>query len=380
MTSAAIVGVAESDLGVTSTSILTLQAQAITRALADAGLTLSDVDGLATSGVSRFSATQVADYLGIQPAWCDSTFAGGSAYEMYVARAVQAIEAGQASVVVVSFASNQRSAKSRRLGGVIEPHTPEAQFETPYGPLYPISYYAMAAQRYMHDYGATPEDLAQVAVLAREWALMNPRAYRYGSTPLTVDDVVNSGMVSSPLTTADCCLVTDGGGAVVITSLERARDLRRDPIRILGYGEATTNTSMTQVPLLPTGALESGQRAFAAAGLTAQDVDVIELYDSFTITVLLSLEALGFCAPGEATAFVASADSRLGGRQPLNTSGGGLSYCHPGQFGVLLLVEAVRQLRGEAGERQVADPSIALAHGTGGILSTHATVLLGVDR
>lgn len=380
MTAAAIVGVAESDLGVTGKSILTLQAQAITRALTDAGLSLSDVDGLATSGVSRFSATQVADYLGIQPAWSDSTFAGGSAYEMYVARAAQAIAAGQASVVVVSFASNQRSAKSRRLGGIVESHTPEAQFETPYGPLYPISYYAMAAQRYLHEYGATPADLAQVAVLAREWALMNPKAYRYGSEPLTVDEVLGSTMVSTPLTSADCCLVTDGGGAVVITSLERARDLRKDPIRILGYGEATTNTSMSQVPLLPTGARESGRRAFAAAGLTPSDVDVIELYDSFTITVLLSLEALGFCAPGEAASFVSSAQARLGGRQPLNTSGGGLSYCHPGQYGVLLLVEAVRQLRGEAGERQVDNPSIALAHGTGGILSTHATVILGVDR
>lgn len=380
MTSAAIVGVAESDLGVTGKSILTLQAQAITRALDDAGLTLADVDGIATSGVSRFSATQVADYLGIQPAWCDSTFAGGSAYEMYVARAVQAIAAGQASVVVVSFASNQRSAKSRKLGGVVESHTPEAQFETPYGPLYPISYYAMAAQRYLHDYGATPADLAQVAILAREWALMNPQAYRYGSEPLTVDDVLNSTMVSTPLTAADCCLVTDGGGAVVVTSLERARDLRSNPIRILGYGEATTNTSMTQVPLLPTGARESGRRAFAAAGLTPADVDLIQLYDSFTITVLLSLEALGFCEPGQAPSFVASADARLGGRQPLNTSGGGLSYCHPGQYGVLLLVEAVRQLRGEAGDRQVSNPSVALAHGTGGILSTHATVLLGVDR
>lgn len=380
MTGTAIVGVGESDLGVTNHSILTLQAQAITRALTDAGLSTADVDGIATSGVSRFSATQVADYLGIQPAWCDSTFAGGSAYEMYVARAAQAIEAGQASVVVISFASNQRSAKSRKLGGVVESHTPEAQFETPYGPLYPISYYAMAAQRYLHDYGATPADLAEVAVLAREWARMNPKAYRYGSEPLTVDDVLNSTMVSTPLTTADCCLVTDGGGAVVVTSLDRARDLRKAPIRILGYGEATTNTSMSQVPLLPTGARESGQRAFAAAGLTPSDVDVIQVYDSFTITVLLSLEALGFCEPGQAPTFVASADARPGGRQPLNTSGGGLSYCHPGQYGVLLLVEAVRQLRGEAGDRQVADASIALAHGTGGILSTHATVLLGEDR
>jgi len=380
MTPVAIVGAAESDLGVTNKSILGLQAQAITRALEDAGLGLQDVDGLATSGVSRFSATQVADYLGLQPAWTDSTFAGGSAYEMYVARAAQAIAAGQASVVVISFASNQRSAKSRNLGGVIESHTPEAQFETPYGPLFPISYYAMAAQRYMHEYGTTRADLAEVAVLAREWALMNPNAYRYGADPLTVDEVLASPLISSPLSVADCCLVTDGGGAIVLTSLERARDLRRPPVPVLGYGEATTNTSMSQVPLLPTGAKESGERAFAAAGVGPSDVDLIEVYDSFTITVLLSLEALGFAPRGEGSAFVASADARLGGRRPLNTSGGGLSYCHPGQYGVLLLVEAVRQLRGEAGDRQVQDPSIALVHGTGGILSTHATVLLGVDR
>ncbi len=291
-TSTAIVGAAESDLGVTNSSIMTLQAQAITRALADAGLKLSDVDGIATSGVSRFSATQVADYLGLQPSWCDSTFAGGSAYEMYIARASQAIAAGQAETIVISFASNQRSARSRSLGGVVESHTPEAQFETPYGPLYPLSYYAMAAQRYLHDYGLTRADLAQVAVLAREWALLNPKAFRHDSGPLTVDDVLSSPMISTPLTASDCCLVTDGGGA----------------------------------------------------------------------------------------ALVASDRVRPGGDLPLNTSGGGLSYCHPGQYGVLLLVEAVRQLRGEAGARQVSNPQVALVHGTGGILSTHATVLLGVDR
>jgi acetyl-CoA acetyltransferase len=379
-TATAIVGAAESDLGVTNSSILTLQAQAITRALADAGLKLSDVDGIATSGVSRFSATQVADYLGLQPGWCDSTFAGGSAYEMYIARASQAIAAGQAETIVVSFASNQRSARSRSLGGVVESHTPEAQFETPYGPLYPLSYYAMAAHRYLHDYGLTRADLAQVAVLAREWALLNPKAFRYESGPLTVEDVLSSTMISSPLSAADCCLVTDGGGAVVVTSLERARDLAKPPIQILGYGEATTNISMSQVPLLPTGAAASGKAAFSRAGLTPADVDLVALYDSFTITVLLSLEALGFCGPGEAAALVASDRVRPGGDLPLNTTGGGLSYCHPGQYGVLLLVEAVRQLRGEAGARQVANPQVALAHGTGGILSTHATVLLGVDR
>ncbi len=377
----AIVGAAECDLGVTGRSILGLQAQAVTRALADAGIALSEVDGLATTGISRFSTTQLADYLGLQPTWSDSTFVGGCAFEVYLARAAQAIAAGQASTVVISFASNQRSARSRSLVGVVESHTPEAQFETPYGALYPISYYAMAAQRYLHAYGADREQLAEVAVAAREWALRNPKAYRYGAGSLSVEDVLDSKMISTPLTAAGCCLVTDGGGAVVVTSLQRARDLRSDPVVLLGYGESLTNTSMTAAEdLTITGAVASGRAAFAMAGLTPGDVDVAELYDSFTITVLLSLEGLGFCAPGEAASFIADGRIRPGGSFPLNTSGGGLSYCHPGQFGVLLLVEAVRQLRGECGDRQVPGAEVALAHGTGGILSAHATVLLGVDR
>jgi len=377
----AIVGAAECDLGVTGLSILTLQTQAITRALADAGLSLHDVDGIATTGVSRFSATQLADYFGLRPRWTDSTYAGGSAFEMFVARAAQAIEAGQAEVVVISFASNQRSARSRSLGGVVETHTPEAQFETPYAPLFPLSYYAMAAQRYLHETGGTRAQLAEVAVAAREWALLNPKAFRHDAGPLTVEDVLGSPMVSSPLTVADSCLVTDGGGAVVLTSAERARDLLRPPVHVLGYGERTTNTSMTSQPdLLAVGAAQSGAEAFARAGVRPHDVDVVEVYDSFTITTVLSLEALGFCGRGEALDFLAGGRIRPGGRLPVNTCGGGLSYCHPGQYGVLLLVEAVRQLRGDAGERQVPGARIAVAHGTGGILSTHATVVLGADR
>ncbi|MFF0467435.1 acetyl-CoA acetyltransferase [Micromonospora zamorensis] len=379
MTGVAIVGAAECDLGSTGKSTLTLQTQAVTRALADAGLTLADVDGLATTGVSRFSTTQLADHLGLQPRWVDSTFVGGSAAEMMVARATQAIDAGQVSTVVISFASNQRSARSRSLGGVVEEHTPEAQFEAPYGPLYPLSYYAMAAQQYCHRYGGTREKLAEIAVAAREWALLNPAAFRYDAGPLTVDDVLAAPMVSSPLTVADCCLVTDGGGAVVLTTIDRARDLRHPPVRVLGYGERSTNTSMTAVEdLTVTGARESGREAFARAGITPADVDVLEVYDSFTITAALSIEALGFCGPGEVLDFIQDGRIRPGGELALDTSGGGLSYCHPGQYGVLLLVEAVRQLRGEAGARQVPDARVAVAHGTGGILSTHATVVLGV--
>ncbi|MEU5552813.1 acetyl-CoA acetyltransferase [Micromonospora sp. NPDC047793] len=377
--SVAVVGAAESDLGVTTASTLTLQTQAITRALADAGLALADVDGLATTGISRFSTTSLAEHLGVRPRWVDASFVGGSAAEMMVARAVQAIGAGQADVVVVSFASNQRSARSRSLAGVVEQHTPEAQFETPYAPLYPISYYAMAAQAYLHRYGGTPEQLAEIAVAAREWARLNPAAYRHDAPPLTVDEVRAAPMVSTPLTVADCCLVTDGGGAIVLTSAERARDLRQTPVAVLGYGERSTTASMTGADdILDTGARQAAAEAYARAGITPADVDVVQVYDSFTITAALSVEALGFCGEGEVLDFIADGRIRPGGALPLDTSGGGLSYCHPGQFGVLLLVEAVRQLRGEAGARQVPDARIAVAHGTGAILSTHATVVLGV--
>ncbi len=377
----ALVGVAESDLGQAGRSALGLQAQAITGALDDAGLALADVDGLATAGVGRFAATQLADYLGLELAWTDSTYAGGSAFEMYVARAVQAIEAGQCSTVLISYGSNQRSARSRSLAPAPDPAVPESQFEAPYAPLFPLSYYAMAAQAYFDRFGATRDQLAEVAVAAREWAQLNPKAWTYGKGPLSVGDVLAAPLLSTPLGTLDCCLVTDGGGAVVLTSLERARDLQQHPVVVLGYGEATTHTSMASADdILRIGAVESGRAAFARAGLTTADVDVAEIYDSFTITVLLSLEALGFCGPGEAASFVADGRIRPGGAFPLDTSGGGLSYCHPGMYGLLLLVEAARQLRHEAGDRQVPGAEIALAHGTGGILSTHATVLLGRDR
>jgi acetyl-CoA acetyltransferase len=377
----AIVGAAECDLGVTGLPVLTLQAQAVTRALVDAGLGLGDVDGLATNGAGRFPVAQVADSLGLDLAWSDSSFAGGAVFEMYVARAAQAIESGQCSTVVISFASNQRSAASRSLGVVSDPALPEAQFEDPYGPLYPASYYAMAAQRYLEVHGASRRDLAEVAVAAREWARRNPAAYRYGAGPLLVDDVLAAPDISTPLGALDCCLVTDGGGAVVLTSLERARDRPHPPVVISGYGEATTNASMTaHDDLLRTGAVDSGRRAFGRAGVSPADIDVAMLYDSFTITVLLTLEALGFCGPGEAPGLVGDGRAAPGGDLALNTNGGGLSYCHPGQYGVLLLVEAVRQLRGDCGLRQVPDAELAVAHGTGGILSSHATVVLAVDR
>ena len=386
-----IVGVAESDLGVTGKSIAELQTQAATRALADAGLAMSDVDGLATNGASRFSTPMMSEYFGIVPTWSDSSFAGGSSYEMFVTSAADAITAGRCDTALITYGSNQRSASSRSLGGVSEAHTPRAQFEVPYAPLAPMSMYALAAQRHMADFGTTPDQLAEVAVAAREWALRNPVAFRHEAGPLTHDDVTSSKVVSSPLHIGDCCLVTDGGGAIVMTTAERAADLDVVPVELLGASQATTHDSFTQMCATPGGLTRTaasicGPRALAGAGVTLDDIDVVQLYDSFTITVLLTLEALGFCETGAAGSFVEGGTTRPGGSLALNTTGGGLSYCHPGMFGIFLVIEAVRQLRGQcgstvaAGGRQVPDASLALCHGTGGFLSTHATVILGVDR
>ena len=365
----------------TGRSIYQLQTQAALAALDDAGLRMADVDGLATTGVERFSTAAMAEYWGMQPTWVCSTMEGGASFEFMVGAAVDAIRSRRCHVVLISYGSNQRTAAARRLGGIVQAHTPATQYETPYGVLSPLSLYALAAQRHFHEYGTTSEQLAEIAVAAREWALLNPKAYRYGSGPITVEDVLASPMISTPLHRLDCCLVVDGGGAVVLTSLDRARDLRKAPVRVLGCGQSTTHITMSQIPdLTRTGAVDSGAGAFAEAGLGPGDIDVAELYDSFTITVLLSLEALGFCERGEGGPFVERGRIRPGGSFPLNTNGGGLSYCHPGMYGILLLVEAVRQLRAECGDRQVPGAEVALAHGTGGILSTHGTVILGVDR
>ena len=270
----------------------------------------------------------------------------------------------------------QRSRRARKIEGFVESGTSAAQYESVFAPLYPISFYAMVAQRYMHEYGARSEDLAEVAVSSRRWATMNPKAFK--RDPLTIADVLASPIVSSPLHVGDCCLVTDGGGAVVVTSLERAKSLAKRPVLVLGTGETVTHDAMSQAPdLLVQGSSESSRRAFAMAGLTPNDVDVIQIYDAFTINVLVGLENLGFCKRGEAFQFIRDGRIAPGGRMPLNTQGGGLSYCHPGMFGIFLMIEAVRQLRGESGERQVSDAQVALCHATGGIFSAHATVLLG---
>jgi acetyl-CoA acetyltransferase len=374
----AIVGVADHGLyDVAGRSELQLQAEAAVLALGDAGLSVSDVDGIftASNDMSWIPSVLVAEYLGVQAKYTDATNIGGSSFEAHVGHAVAAIEVGLCEVALITYGSIQRSRRSRALGAS-GPVRLTQQFEAPYGMPLPIGAYAMAARRHMHLYGTTPEQLAQVAVSTREWAMLNPDAKM--RDPLTVDDVLASPLIVDPLHLLDCCLVTDGAGAIVVTSAERAKDLRRAPVWVLGHGTAHTHATISNMShlTLPS-STDSGRRAFEMAGVTPADIDVTELYDSFTITPILSLETLGFCGPGEGGPFVVDRGTGPGGTFPMNTSGGGLSFCHPGMFGIFLLIEAVRQLRGEAGGRQVADVELALAHGTGGALSSSATVILG---
>ncbi|NLV55489.1 MAG: thiolase [Acidimicrobiales bacterium] len=381
----AVVGVADAadPSGMLDGTVTELEARMIREALDDAGLTLADVDGLAINNGAGWAASlEAAERLGLAPRWTDSTQTGGSSFEIHVQHAAAAIALGLAEVVVVVYASTPRSShkrggggfRSRALGGV----TPALEWDLPHGLRLPMGAYALAASRHVHEFGTTPEQLASIAVQTREWAAMNPRARL--RDPITVEDVLASPVEASPLHKLDCCLVTDGAGAVVLTSAERAADLAKPPVYVLGAGTCHTHASITSMPdLTTTGGVVSGREAFRIAGLGPGDVDVVELYDSFTITVLLALEDLGFCAKGEGGAFVADGPLRPGGALPANTNGGGLAYTHPGQYGIFLLVEAARQLRGEAGDRQVPGAEVAVAHGSGGVLSAMSTVVLGSE-
>ncbi|MGY1846308.1 MULTISPECIES: acetyl-CoA acetyltransferase [unclassified Blastococcus] len=350
-----------------------LEAHVIKAALDDAGLTLADVDGVAHA----WSSLDLAEFLGIAPTFTEATYTGGSGYELYVEKAAAAIAAGLAETVVVVYAATPRGDRRRGTGGWVEQPGPRDEFEVPYG-LGLLGSYALAASRHMATYGTTSEQLAAVAVNTREWATRNPNA-RF-QVPLTVDEVLASPVYASPLHLLDCCLVTDGAGAVVVTSAERAKELRRPPVYVLGAGSCHSHNMIHAMPdLTVTPGVVSGRRAFKAARVGPEDVDVLMGYDSFTITALLHLEDLGFVKKGEAGAFVAGGETAPGGSLPMNTNGGGLSYTHPGMYGIFLLTEAVRQLRGDAGPRQVEGAEIAVAHGSGQFLSAMSTVVLGTE-
>ena len=374
MTGIAIAGVAESDLGQVAPGMtpVDLMAQASRRALEECGLEVGDVDGLFASTTQLPMATlNLGEYLGIAPRYSDSTQVGGSSFIAHLQHAQAAISAGMCEVALIAYGSTQRSVG--RSSASVQEISP---WEAPYRPMLPVTGYALAASRHFYEFGTTREQLAEVAVAARAWAGLNPKAW--SRDPLAVDDVLASPLVCDPLSVRDCCLVTDGGAAAVLTTVERAASLRTAPVPVLGVGEAHSHRHITGMPdLTTTAAVESGRRAFQAAGLGPQDVDVAQLYDAFTITPVLFLEDLGFCAKGEGGAFVEGGRIAPGGDFPLNTNGGGLSYCHPGMYGLLLVVEAVRQLRGECGERQVDGCEVALVHGNGGVLSSQCTALLG---
>ena len=378
---AVIAGVATSDYpSLPHMSEHGVHAQAAERALADAGLTFDDVDGYATAGMMPMYSAQLCEYLGLHPDWLDETNTGGSSFEVLVEHAGRAVEAGACDVVLITYGSIQLSQMGRRLGtggGRGRPSGPMA-FDNLWGNTL-VGSYALAAQRHMHQFGTTPDQLAEVAVAMRHHATFNPQAqYR---DPITVDDVLASRPIADPLHMLDCCVISDGGGACVVTTEERARDLPKPPVWVLGAAHATTHAmNISAMPdLTVSAAAQSGPLAFERAGITPADVDVLQVYDSFTITVLLSLEDLGFCAKGEGGSFVEKGRLRHDGDLPTNTDGGGLSACHPGMRGMFLIVEAVRQLRGEAGPTQVPDARIAVAHGTGGMLSTGATLVLGKE-
>jgi acetyl-CoA acetyltransferase/uncharacterized OB-fold protein len=358
-----------------------LLARSARLAVADAGLTLRDIDGLCTAsaGASMWPMP-VAEYLGLRPRYIDGTMLGGSSFIAHLLPAMRALEAGQCNAVLVCYGSAQRtSSLGRREIATARRWLDPQPYEAPYEPFMPASAYALAASRHMHRYGTTREQLAEVAVAARAWARLNPEAF--ARDPLSIADVLKARMVSDPLSVRDCCLVTDGGGAFVLVRADRARDLPRPPVHVLGAATAVWNRQISSMhELTATCAQESGERAFAMAGLAPRDIGVLELYDAFTINTLLFLEDLGFCPKGEAGRFVEGGTLAPGGKLPVNTNGGGLSCVHPGMYGIFALIEAVRQLRGEAGERQVSGVQTALAHGNGGTLSSQATAILGTAQ
>jgi len=375
--SVAVVGAAESDLGLVAphTSPVDLIAQATLRALDDAGLKLSDVDSLFVAATQvRMGPMALAEYLRIKPKYFDGTIIGGSSFMSHVTHAQAAIEAGLCEVAVIAYGSTQRSV-SRAAASPREYN----HYESPYKPILPISAYALAAARHMHQFGTTREHLAEVAVSARKWALLNPAAWE--KEPLSIEQVLKARMVSYPFTVRDCCLVVDGGGAIVITSAARAKTLKKKPVYVLGTGDSLSHATISNMPdLTVTAAADSGAQAYKMAGIKPSDVKMLSLYDAFTITPVLFVEDLGFCPKGEGGRFFEGGATAPGGsRIPVNTSGGGLSYCHPGMYGLLVMIEAIRQVRGECGKRQVKDCDVAIAHGNGGVLSSQCTVIFGSE-
>ena len=375
--SVAIVGAAETtELGVIpDVSQIQLHADAALNAMADAGLRPQDIDGVATAGES---VTAIAYYLGITPNWVDGTSVGGCSFMLHVRHAAAAIEAGLCKTVLITHGESGRSQVGRGgFGG--GPSSLQGQFEMPFGPMGPPTLFTMPVLRYMKDCGVTEEDLAMVAVIQREWAGENPRAsYR---DPISVEDVLESRMIAYPFRKLMCCLVTDGGGALILTSAERAADFPTKPVYVLGSGESVETPIVSQMEDFTSSRAftVAGQRAFESAGIAHADIDHLMVYDAFAHLPLFGLEDLGFVNKGEAAAFVRERNTARGGRLPMNTNGGGLSYMHSGMYGMYALQESVRQLRGTAAA-QVPGVETSFCLGVGGMFGASGAVVLGNGR
>ena len=381
----AVVGLAESGCGMASGwSAMEIMANSVHDALDDAGIKLNEVDGVfAATAFHSMAAMSLSEYLGLKPKFADGSQIGGSSFLSHILTAALALDAGLINVAVVAYGSNQKS-----IGGfktISEAMPYEAQYE----PRMPVTAYALAAKRYMHEFRASREDLANVAVSARDWALLNPRAYTYDKGPLTVEDVLSARPIVDPLGKLDCCLVTDGGAAVIMTRSDRAKDTKNTPIYLLGAAMEHHHRMVSEMPdLVRTSAIDSSQRAFKMSSYKATDMDTIQLYDAFTINTLLFLEDLGFCKKGEAIELVKNNNIGPSGSLKVNTNGGGLSCVHPGMYGLFVTLEAIRQLRNSAGDNVgerssggwIDNAKLSVAHGNGGVLSSQVTNVWGVSE
>ena len=371
--SIAIVGAAETtELGkIPTASQIALHADAALNAMADCGLGRKDIDGVATAGVSP---TETAHYLGITPKWADGTAVGGCSFMLHVRHAAAAINEGLCATVLITHGESGRSGLGR-FRPPIAPTSLAGQFELPYGPMGPPTLFTIPVLRYMKDLGLTEQQLAMVAVVQREWAAKNPRASFHDS--ITVDDVLESRMIAYPFRLLMCCLVTDGGGALILTSADRAKDFPTPPVYILGTGESVETPMISQMADFTSSRAfrVSGKQAFEEAGIGHDDVDHLMIYDAFAHLPIFGLEDLGFVGKGEAGQFIAERNTAIGGRLPLNTNGGGLSYMHSGMYGMYALQESVRQMRGTA-PAQVPDAKISVAHGVGGMFGAAGTIVM----
>jgi acetyl-CoA acetyltransferase len=382
--SVAFVGVGESEIGIVPNMTgLGLNAQAAKRALAETGLRPSDIDGVLTA----YSLTEpyfmlgsvLCEYLGLKPSFCASMVVGGGTPAVMLKHAAQAVVSGQAHTILVCAGENRATGQTRDQAVAALSAVGHPYFEQPYGASIP-GLYSMIARRHMHEFGTTRQQLSQVAVTTREHALLHPNSHM--KTPLTVEDVQQAKPIAEPFTLLDCCLISDGAAAMIVTSPERAADLKSRPIYLLGAGEYHTHEHLICAESLTRfGAVESGRRAYAMAGLGPEDMDFAELYDCFTIVPLIEMEEFGFCGRGESGPFYEDGNARIGGKLPINTHGGLLSHAQAGASGGMFgIVEAVRQLRGGLGKRQVDNAEVGLVHNEGGILSSHCTLILGTEK